>query len=356
MLNQKLPIIIKGHLTIKDDLGTILVDKDNAIHPMNMSRAIARALAKESNYFIHRMAFGNGGTQTGINTITYNDPNVGGSPAQVSRWTDKLYNETYTEIINEDDVNVDTGAGSADQNPLTAQNSVVSTEPNVLSQVTITVELNQNEPVSQYLTDILPPTEASNSEFTFDEIGLFTTGLPLVATAGYQTVDVGTKVEASDTGLLPSTIYNFQIAINGSPAQLVTFTTPVSGSGTAGEILYSDLVTLVNAVPAMSGASVSIGQTTFGKLKFTSGTTGASSSIALTNGGGPNTALFTALTGYTTVDAAVVGQAVGVQNDSVTPANEAERMLTHVIFSPVLKSANRSLTISYVLTIAVSGS
>jgi len=355
MLNQKLPIIVKGHLTIKDDLGNVLVDKDNAIHPMNMSRAIARALSKEPNYFIHRMAFGNGGTQTGINTITYRDPNVGGSPAQSARWADKLYNETYSEIIDDSDVNVDTGPGSSDQYPLTIQNSVVSSEPNVLSQVTIMVELNQNEPLTQYLTDILPPTEASNSDFTFDEIGLFTTGQQLVATAGYQNVDVGTKVEASNTGLLPSTSYDFQIAIDGSPAQLVTVTTPVSGSGTAGEILYSDLVVLINAVPAMSNASVNIGHSTFGMLKFTNGTPGASSKIALTDGGGPNTALFKALFTAFVIDAAVDGQDIGVQNHS-DPTKEAERMLTHVIFSPVLKSANRSLTINYVLTISVSGS
>lgn len=357
MVTQKLPITVKGHLTIKDDLGNILVDKDNAIHPMNMSRAIARALAKEDNYFIHRMAFGNGGTQFGISgNIEYNDPNVGGSPAQASLWLHKLYNETYSEIINESDVNVDTGPGSADQDLINAQNSVISTEPNVLSIVTITVNLNEAEPVGQSSTDILPPEENAEAAFVFDEIGLFTTGLPLTATSGYQTVEVGTKVEASDTGLLPSTLYDFQIAIDGSPAQLVTITTPVSGSGVGGEILYSDLLTLINAHIVMATfASADISQATFGKLKFVSATTGNTSTIALTDGGGPNTALFASLTGYTTINAAVTGQAAGVQNDSLTPANEAERMLTHVIFSPVLKSATRSLTISYQLTIAVSG-
>lgn len=349
MLIEKIPLKVKGHLTIKDDLGNILVDKDNAIHPMNMSRVIARALAKEDNYFIHRMAFGNGGTQVGISlNINYNTPNVSGGFNQT------LYNETYSEIINESDINIDTGPGSNDQDLINAQNSVVSTEPGIVSVVSIVVELNESEPIGQSQTDILAPIEESEAAFVFDEIGLFTTGLPLVATPGYQNVNVGTKFETIDTGLATSTLYDFQISIDSNPSQLVTITTPVSGSGTGGEILYSDLLLLLNSAPAMVGASANISQGTFGKLKFTSASVGNSSDILLVDGGGPNTALFASLTDFFAIEVAVSGQNAGVQNDSITSTNEAERMITHVIFSPVLKSANRKITIVYNLTISVS--
>lgn len=350
---QKLPIFVKGHLKITDDLGTVLVDKDNAIHPMNVSRVIARALAKESNYWIHRVAFGNGGTQiSAANAITYNDTNTGGVPPVAGRWTDQLYNETYSEVVDESDVAVDTGPGSVDPNSLVATNSVESQEISTISEVTITVELNENEPLGQFISDNQSPLE-TDSQFMFDEIGLFTTGLPLVATAGYQSVDVGSKLDVDDTGLAGSTSYDFQIDIDGTPTQVVTITTPASGSGSGGEILFSDLVILLNA--ALVGASASIDQSTFGKLQFTSSSTGSSSSIILADGGGPNTALFGSLTGFGGLDTTVVGEAAGSQNDVGNPTLEAERMLTHVIFSPVLKSSNRTLSIVYTLTIAVSG-
>ena len=61
-MQEILPVKVIGHLHIEDDLGTVLVDKHNAIHPQNMARVITRALANESNYFVKQIAFGNGGT------------------------------------------------------------------------------------------------------------------------------------------------------------------------------------------------------------------------------------------------------------------------------------------------------
>jgi hypothetical protein len=49
----------------------------------------------------------------------------------------------------------------------------------------------------------------------------------------------------------------------------------------------------------------------------------------------------------------VQGQDAGVQNDPVNSDTERERLLTHLIFSPVLKSANRTLQITYTLTVSV---
>ena len=70
-MQELLPIIVKGHLHIEDDLGNVLVDKDNAIHPQNMARVISRALANESNYFIKEIAFGNGGTDISEDLLNY---------------------------------------------------------------------------------------------------------------------------------------------------------------------------------------------------------------------------------------------------------------------------------------------
>ena len=44
--------IYSGNELVRDQL--------NAIHPQNMARIFARALSNEHNYFINRVAFGNG--------------------------------------------------------------------------------------------------------------------------------------------------------------------------------------------------------------------------------------------------------------------------------------------------------
>jgi hypothetical protein len=56
------------------------------------------------------------------------------------------------------------------------------------------------------------------------------------------------------------------------------------------------------------------------------------------------------------IQTSVAGKNQGVQNNPVSPALERERMLTHIIFAPVLKAANRVLTITYTLTISVARS
>jgi hypothetical protein len=48
------------------------------------------------------------------------------------------------------------------------------------------------------------------------------------------------------------------------------------------------------------------------------------------------------------------GTAQGVQNNTLSPQTERERLLTHIIFSPVIKTKNRTITITYTLTIAVA--
>lgn len=398
-------VTVKGHVNIKDDLGNVLLDKDNAVHPQNMARVIARALSNESNFHIHRIAFGNGGTLTdAAYTITYNTPNDG-QPPDVRTWDSRLYNETYSEIVDEGNPSLNpalgTDPGSAGPNagtrpgggsdpsgdpasiPHVSGPGVRSNELGLTSEVVITAVLNPGEPTGQFSSDNQAPSENTETSFTFDEIGLYTTGAPAIDSNGSQDVDVSNRTSEDDTGLLASTTYDFIIAVDGGALETISFTTPTGGSGAGGEILYGDLCEAINTGDAgwafavngtpVSGSSplpgvgtlVSItdntlafpsitGSQTFGYLRFTSGSTGATSTVQLA--AGPTNDMFAALNPPTggTILTAVDGEDAGVQNDPVNPETERERLLTHIIFSPVLKSANRTLTITYTLTVSVA--
>ena len=390
---DQLPFHVTGHVHIEDDLGDVLLDKSNAVHPQNMARVMARALSNESNSQIYRIAFGNGGTLTDAAfTVTYNTPNDG-QPPDVRTWDSRLYNETYSEVIDEGDVLLGTDPGSADDTGTRAGGGAVpagdpasiehisgpgtaSNELGITSEVVITSVLNPAEPTGQFGDDTSPLTEGN---FVFDEIGLYTSGSPAVDSNGTQDVEVGTQNSEDDTGLLPLTQYSFKIEVDNSATVIdIDFTTPVSGSGGGGEFLYGDLCEAINtgdvtwnatwaaSSPLPGGAIVSItdntvsfptitGANTFGFLRFSSGTIGATSAVSLS----PGTIgldMFDKLNPPSggTVQAAVDGEDAGVQNDPVNPLTERERLLSHLIFSPVLKSANRTLTVTYTLTISVA--
>lgn len=365
MAQSFLPIEVVGRCKIKDDLDNVLLDETNAVHPQNMARAIARALANEHNFFVNRIAFGNGGTVVDAsNHITYKTPNDGQSP-DTNTWQSRLYNETYYEIIDDSNLTgISTGPGSVPANdPPSVEHvsgpGVRSTDAGLTSTVLIQCVLNASEPTGEYLSDVLGTPGFPESDFTFDEIGLFTTGAPLSATRGYQDVNVGGKNTDSDSGLVPSASYDFSIAVNGGAPSVVTVTLPGVGSGTAGSILYGDLITTLNTSLTPLGVTAAIsgsGTQTYGFLRFTSNTTGVSSTVSLSDTTSSHTLLFTQLAGYIGKLTAIGGQNAGVQNAPTAPTTEAERLLTHLIFSPVLKSANRTLTVEYTLTISVSRS
>ncbi len=394
-----LPIEVDGHLKAVDDLGNVLVDKHNAVHPQNLARVFARSLANEHNYFINRVAFGNGGTIVDAAfTVTYKTPNDG-QPPDISTWDSRIYNETYSEIVDEGQVilNPDLGTdpGSADLNtgtrpgggavpssdppsiPHVSGPGVRSNELGLTSEVIITCVLNEDEPLAQFSSDSNPPTENTEEEFVFDEIGLYTSGGAAIATSGYQYINVGNRVSTDDSGLVPGTAYSFNIAVDGGLPVVISFTTPASGgSGTGGEILYGDLCEAINTgdvlwlmtgvSPLPGGAVMTItdytggtfpsiaGVQTFGFIRFESATTGTTSSINLA--GANTTAFLPSLNPPIggTLETAVSGSAAGVQNNPIAPTLERERLLAHLIFSPVLKAANRVITITYTLTISVA--
>lgn len=396
---SSLPLDVKGHVRIADDLGNILVDSDNAVHPQNMARVIARALANESNYYVYRIAFGNGGTTVdAAYTITYNPPHDGQSP-DTKTWDSRLYKETYSEIVDDNDhlaeMGVDPGSAGDEEgqrpgggsvpadDPPTVPNvsgpGVFSNELGLTSEVVVYCVLNPNEPKSEYLTDTLAPTESTDTSFTFDEIGLYTLGAAGIDTGGYQNIDVGTKLSTDViTGFAAGNAYSFDVAVDGAAPVTVGFTviSPLSGSGGASEILFGDLCEALNqnAVGSFNGINVTTplpssvkleitdnstgsfpsitGAITYGYLRFIrSGAAGATTSVDITNA-----AAFLADLTPTggTLETAVSGADAGIQNDPVNPTTERERLLTHIIFSPVLKSANRTLSITYTLTISVA--
>jgi hypothetical protein len=364
-MQSQLPVQVKGHVHIEDDLGDVLLDQDNAIHPRNMARLISRALAHESNSWVNRIAFGNGGTVVDAAfQITYNPPNDGLAPDPAG-WESRLYNETYSEIIDESDLELGQGPGAnPGGDPPSVEHvsgpGVRSTELGLTSEVVVEVVLNPGEPSGQYASDDQAPIEDTESDFSFDEIGLFTPGLPNIQTAGYQNVDISNKVHTDITGLAPNFTYTFNITVDGGVQQTINVTTPSSGSGASGEILFSDIVPLINAQMVGATSSVTDGTNqTFGYLKFSSNTVGTTSSTLIEDlgaGNYPTNFLFSNIVGFLAIDGASGGEDAGVQNDPTNPDRERERMLTHIIFSPVLKSANRTLTITYTLTVSVARS
>lgn len=362
MEKQPATIDITGHVLIKDDLGNVLVNQQNAVHPQNMARVFARALSNEDCFYIHRVAFGNGGTH--INSaleIEYLPPNDGQDPDPAG-WESRLYNETYSEIIDDSSLDVTTGPGAspADDPPVQVHVSgpgVRSTELGLTSQAVVEVVINPNEPTGQDIDDSNQTNP--DSLFTFDEIGLYSKGLPHESTPGRQDVDIGGRKAEHATGLSPNTTYKFQVVVDSNAPRTVTVRTPAVGSGPNGELVYRDIVALINNAPDFGAIALisddDTGVNTFGYLRFVSKSVGSQSKVMLIDSN-DHDFLFRVFVGFRGFRAPIDGQDAGVANDTVSSENQRERLLTHLIFSPILVSKNRSIIITYTLTISVGRS
>lgn len=383
-MKQELPITIDTKIVVRDaKTGEIMREGKNAIHPQNVSRAIARALANEPNAIIHRIAFGNGGTYTdATGNVVFNPPNDGA----IGGWEARLYNETYSEIVDEMHPNFKSDPGSADVNVVRMAGGaspgddpegggVKSVEVGRKSNIVVTMVINENEPNGQLASqDIGPTVEADETYFMFDEIGLYSPGRPAKSTSGYSTVNVGTaKLSTSTTNLSANTSYNVSVVVDGV-SLVATVTTPASGTGTGGSFTYGDICEGINSgswitsgdnlsnyltayISDRSGGAYPsiIGMNSYGFLTFESKTVGAASSVVLNcteNGNNFFNVLTNGICGNVNVNASV-GVAAGVANDPVNPLNERERLLTHFIFDPVLKSRDRAIEIEYTLTVSV---
>ena len=117
------------------------------------------------------------------------------------------------------------------------------------------------------------------------------TGLQADA-GGYQVVDVGGAVAGSDaTGLAnDATVYTASVVVDG-------VTKPIAVTGSTAQT-YTTLLSELNTDLGASATAALVG----GNVRITSATTGPTSTIAITD-----TDLFSTLTDYVAIDAAVVG-------------------------------------------------
>lgn len=378
MSKEMVKIGVKGSVKIEDDTGKVLLEQDNAVHPQNLSRIIARALSGEPNSKVYKLALGNGGTYIDATGATsFRRPNDGISP-DLAGWQSRLYNETYNEVVDEGSPLLGHGEGTSPGGDGTGIDGVRSVKlPTGESQIIVTCVLNSQEPSSQLSNSLISTTSA----YTFDELGLFTAGLPPVATQGYQDVVlIGGKQYSDITHLQPynpadsSTHYRFKVTVDGIP-KTIDLTLPI-GTGASGAITYTDLKQAIDSARTIDdqplGFVVQVtqpGVNTLGNLRLRSLTAGANSAIVINDmsadaaGLAGKTWLFPKLlsaanstTAYLGLGTSYTGQPQGEEDNPTYPQNERERMLTHLIFSPLQKDASRSWKITYKITVVVQQS
>lgn len=159
MTPTTLNLNLQGLIEIRDVYtGELLLNHHNAIHPGNMSAAVAHALTlprqltADSSAYIHRMGFGNGAT--GVDSagrVIYKTPRI----SQSYESSASLYNQTYSKIVS-----ANTDANRIDLVPGPSY-----------TDLKITCTLGFNEPSDQDPFD----TSADNSgTYVFDELCLLT--------------------------------------------------------------------------------------------------------------------------------------------------------------------------------------
>lgn len=379
-----LPIQIDTQILIYDDkTGELLRDEKNAVHSQNMARVIARGLANETNHFFKRIAFGNGGTfRDAAGNLVFNPPNDG----RDGSWESRLYNETYSEIIDDSDVNYGTDPGSSESGnirpgggaiqDINDGGGVVSQEVGTKSNIICTVYLTPDEPSGQMEAPYGPDVVKNPDDrcFQFDELGIYSPGAPATATYGYTSIDVGNGTSESLTVLSPNTDYPITVSVNET-LRMGVLRTPSGGSGPNHTFTYGDVCEGINTgqwiesgdldaselhvyITDRSGGAYPsiIGQQSYGLLMFRSKTLGAGSSVELLGCGTPGT-FFNVLTGGNCINVGqmgAIGESAGVANNPNDPNTERERLLTHLVFNPLLKHKGIGYKIVYILTVSVA--
>ena len=370
-------VSMTGDVLIKDDLGETLLDQRNAIHPRNMARVLARALAREQNSYVYRIALGNGGTLTDASlNVTFNTPNDG-VPPDVVDWRSRLYNETYSEVVDDTNAGIlgrdfgssdssGTRTGGGELYTPNDGSGVISNDLGNTSEVVITSIIAAGEPINQVGIGVNQP---SNGAFVFDELGLYTSGASASEKTGYINTTFTSPVNSTDpTGLTPGADYDFKYSVDGGTEETIVFTAYDNTSTNI--ITFGALVEALNTndpnwniTPLVSGVSFKVtddttvyptttGAQTFGFFQMLSNTSGANSAVTLSPGGANSEIdLFATING--TITSPVQGSDAGVENNAANPSTEGERLLTHLIFQPIYKSAERQITITYTLTISV---
>jgi hypothetical protein len=380
-MNDGMQVSMETNVLIRDETNNIvLLDEHNAIHPQNMSRILARALANEPNSIINRMAFGNGGTFKDVgDNLIFNPPNDG----RIAGWESRLYNETYSEIVNDANAaqlgmdlgsagpNVIRQGGGSDPLSDPGGAGTVSQEAGIKSNVIITVFLNENEPSGQDASILFPTGE---DVFTFDEIGLYSPGLPAVSSPGYSSIDVGNKTSEDVSPVVGGSTLTLNATVD-SVNYSSTLTVPATGSGPGNEITYGDICEGINTGSWVTGGNAIqdflfvyitdnsggtyptiIGRQSYGLLTFQSQTVGSTSNVSIGCNASDTLDFGNVLTSGVCANCNVsnyVGSDAGVANDPINPTNERERLLTHIVFTPIPKAQDVSISITYTLTVSV---
>lgn len=159
-MKSNVEVLVEGFVTINEygdekDIGTdnknILLQKRNAVHPENMSLAIAKAMGNKENGSIYTMHFGNGGaTIDPVGNITYSSPNILGNS--------NLNNPLYFEVVDDQD-----------NGNIMAVRHIGGTS---FSDLEIRCIIDRNEPFGQLAIDSITPSNISTDSFVFNEIGL----------------------------------------------------------------------------------------------------------------------------------------------------------------------------------------
>lgn len=356
-MNSSLNINIIGEAWVYDnDTNELIEHKQNHVHTKNFNVILARAITNMKNGNIYQMAFGNGG---------HNDSNVI-RPPNTNDWNSTLYNEVYSEIVDVTSGEIGGGVGSVPAYdppsvPFTSGPGCTVVEQDGYSLITCTCVLNQHEPKGQ-INEIGNVAPVDNY-FAIDEIGLFTSGLPVLATKGYQDVDLGGVTINSAPGLTPNIQYGFGMTVNNRNYNIV-FNTP---NITAVPITMTDLqvtlnnVFLTNSIPVTVKLSdygnLADPVNTYGFLRFESTTTGTSSNVRIFKSTVLNSPpyLISSLAGV--VMQPVDGTNNGLRISPTTPETESRRMLTHLILdNKIQKGSNKSYKIVYRLKISTTNS